>query len=179
MDMADTVTSALREHRSALEAFVRARVPAGEVDDVLQNAALRAVEGAQSLRDPTRALAWLYRVHRNAVADAARSRASRQRMVDVDAGVPEVAAPESPGACGCSLAQARSIKPSYAEVLELVDIQGASLEEAAQALHITPNNAAVRLHRARKTLKDTMAAHCGVTSARDCASCRCVEDGCC
>jgi RNA polymerase sigma-70 factor (ECF subfamily) len=37
----------------------------------------------------------------------------------------------------------------------------------------------VRLHRARRALKERLAAHCGTTSARSCADCGCEERGCC
>jgi RNA polymerase sigma-70 factor (ECF subfamily) len=54
-----------------------------------------------------------------------------------------------------------------------------SLIEAAARLDITHNNATVRLHRARKALRDAMEAHCGVTDPQACAACRCVDDACC
>ena len=99
-------------------------------------------------------------------------------------GHPEL--PDAPGPvaevderCDCSVAQAKSLSPNYASVLNLVDMRGASLTEAATALGITVNNATVRLHRARKALREAMLEHCGVQSARDCLDCRCVSDGCC
>lgn len=176
---AEVVSAALRAHRDQLAAFVRARVPASEVDDVLQIAAVRAIEGAGSLRDGNRVLPWLYRVHRNAATDEIRKRARQQRWVDDDSSVPEVAVdvPEPP--CRCSVAQVRRIRPAYAAVLTLVDIRGATLAEAAEALGISTNNVAVRLHRARKALRESMLEHCGVTSAVECADCPCVYEGCC
>ena len=176
---AETVAAALRAHGKQLATFVRARVPPSDVDDVLQTAAVRAIEGADSLEDAARVLPWLYRVHRNAAADESRKRARQQRWLAVDSSAPDVAAsmPESP--CRCSLAQARGIRPSYAAVLTLVDIRGATLAEAAETLGISANNVAVRLHRARKALRKSMLEHCGVTSARECADCRCVYEGCC
>ena len=82
-------------------------------------------------------------------------------------------------ACQCSLAQAQRLPDAYASILDLVDAQGFSLVEAAARLDITRNNAAVRLHRARKALRDAMEAHCGVTDPQACAACRCVDDACC
>ena len=81
--------------------------------------------------------------------------------------------------CRCSLAQAQRLPDSYASILDLVDAQGLSLVETAARLGITRNNAAVRLHRARKALRDAMKAHCGVTNPQACAACRCVNDACC
>ncbi|MEM1025744.1 MAG: sigma factor [Myxococcota bacterium] len=180
MDDVESIARALREHGEALRAFVRARVPRADVDDVLQTAALRAVEGSASLKDPERILAWLYRIHRNAVHDSRRSRARSDRVMA--AHIDEV--PENPigpeaEICGCSLSQMKRVRPSYASMLSLVDAGGASLAEAAQLLEISVQNAAVRLHRARRALRTRMREHCGVERLRDCLDCRCAQEGCC
>lgn len=179
MKRAETVARALREHHAQLRAFVRARAPAEEVDDVLQTAALRAVERASSLNEPERVRAWLYRIHRNAIYDSGRSRVRSQRFEASDMDdMPD--APDTPAeVCGCSLSQMKRVRPSYASVLALVDTNGLSLREAAQQLGISVQNATVRLHRARKALREVMLEHCGVENVRDCLDCRCAEDGCC
>ena len=82
-------------------------------------------------------------------------------------------------ACRCSLEQARQLNPRYSTILEMVDISGASLKEAARTLGVTVNTATVRLHRARKALKDKLMAHCGVETMRGCNDCHCTERGCC
>ncbi len=178
---AELVAKALRAHGNELEAFVRARVPSAEVDDVLQTAAIRAFEKAESLQDPARVLPWLYRLHRNIVTDEMRKQASRQRLVDDTASALEVPTQQDTrDPCACSVSQARRIKPpAYASILLLVDTGDASLAEAARILGISANNAAVRLHRAREKLRKTMRKHCGVTSLRECADCRCSHEGCC
>lgn len=176
---AEVVARALDEHASKLRHFVGARVPADSVDDVLQSAAMRAVERSGSLNDPTRVLAWLYRVHRNVIADTLRKRGSSERMLDRDAVPAAEAAGPAGASCDCSLAQAQRLSPAYAAVLALVDSGDATLAEAAEELGISTNNATVRLHRARKALRKSMLEHCGVQSARDCVDCRCVVDGCC
>ena len=177
------VEAALRAHRSELKGFVAARAQAADVDDVLQMAAIRALENAGSLKDPDRVLAWLYQIHRNAVTDLARQQLSEQRKRDALAMEPEpetiVSEADKSVACGCSLEQARQLNTRYASVLELVDIGGASLKEAARSLGLSVNAATVRLHRARKALKERLMAHCGVETMRGCNDCRCTNDGCC
>jgi RNA polymerase sigma-70 factor (ECF subfamily) len=42
---------------------------------------------------------------------------------------------------------------TYREVLLLRDLEELSTEEAAEALHVTPNAVKVRLHRARQALR--------------------------
>lgn len=181
---ADVVAAALREHARELRAFVRARVPADEADDVLQVAAVRAIERADSLSDAERVRPWLYRLHRNVIVDVARSRARRQRLHEQAAfeGSADTEVAPSPGddaPCRCSVNLAQQMNPIHATMLALVDAGDATVAEAARLLGITANNAAVRLHRARAALKETMQQHCGVSSVEDCDDCRCVHDGCC
>lgn len=175
----EQVAQILRERRTDFEAFVRARVPAQEVDDVVQIAALRAIERADTIDETERIVAWLYRLHRNLIIDTYRSRSTERKYVDSDQEIPEQAELRVDDACRCSLSQAKRLPESYASILSLVDTAGLDLHEAAHALEITTNNAAVRLHRARKALRAAMREHCGVTDVRDCAHCRCADDVCC
>lgn len=178
-DPKDCVVAALRTHSAELKRYVRGRVPSDDVDDVLQVAALNAVERADTLRDPARVLPWLYRIHANVAIDAGRKRSSERRMIEAITVEAEPVANEAATGCGCSVAQAQKLSPNYASILNLVDIGGVPLSEAAQALNISINNATVRLHRARAALKKRLLEHCGVTSLRACEDCRCSYEGCC
>jgi len=173
------IASALVANASIFRRFVSARAPTRHVDDVLQSAAARALERSDSLKDPTRVLPWLYRIHRNILADTLRQHARRARFVDHDARAPEQSTCAVEAPCACSLAQVQRLHAPYADILRLVDAGDASLADAAKALGITTNNATVRLHRARNALRAAMLAHCGVTSMRECLECRCNFDGCC
>lgn len=174
------VAEALQAHASALRRFVAARVRPSDVDDVLQMAALRAVERSGSIEEPERILSWLYRVHRNIIIDLQRKHSRQEKLAGAAAtDFPGQSAPEASIPCDCSLVQAQRIKPSYAAVLHLVDAGEASLTEAAAQLNISTSNAYVRLHRARKALRAAMREHCGVESLRDCIDCKCIVDRCC
>ena len=146
---------------------------------MLQLAALRAIEKATNLRDPARVLPWLYRVHANIVIDAGRKAASQRRLLVAIASEAEPVAEKADPVCGCSVMLARQLSANYAAILDLVDIGGVPLKQAARALNISVNNAMVRLHRARRALKKRLQEHCGVTSASACAECRCAYEGCC
>lgn len=173
------VAAALNTHRARLRRFVAARVPPSDVEDVLQLGALRALERAADLREPERVLAWLYRVHRNIATDLGRRKAREARLLATFAQDLQPVPEEDPKGCGCSLVQARELKPSYAAILDLVDIAGVSLSQAARALNISVNNATVRLHRARAALRRRLEARCGVTSVASSLDCGCTEEGCC
>ena len=173
------VIETLRSKRADFENFVRARVAEQDVDDILQLGAERAINGAEAIDDPNQVTAWLYRIHRNLIIDTYRRQAADRHRLDHGARVPDGAIGVTEETCQCSLAQAQRLPDSYASILDLVDAQGLSLIEAAARLDITRNNATVRLHRARKALRDAMEAHCGVTDPQACAACRCVDDACC
>lgn len=179
-DRMAVVAAALRDNGPRLRRFVAGRVPACDVDDVIQIAALRAMEKADTLNKAGRALPWLYRIHASVAVDLARKRASEQRLKD--AVVAEVAREpdDTEGElCGCTVAQAKRLRPRYTEILHLVDVEGEPLGDAAQTLGISVGNAGVRLHRARQALRRKMEAHCGITSVREGAGCRCVSEGRC
>ncbi|MFK7990520.1 MAG: sigma-70 family RNA polymerase sigma factor [Sandaracinaceae bacterium] len=175
----DVVAAALVMHEAALRAFIAARVPASEVDDIVQAAAVHAVERADGLQDPARVRAWLYRLYRNKATDALRARAREAKWVDRHAPPPEPLTQPSMRPCACGLSQLQRMPAPQAEILRLVDVEAHAVSEAASALGISANNAAVRLHRARRALRERMKRHCGVTSFADCQSCRCAHDGCC
>lgn len=174
----DIVAEALRDRGPEFSAFVRARVRPADADDVLQLAALRAIERAETLDDPERVVAWLYRLHRNLIVDAYRKQAAEQKYVDSTADLPEPFEQPGSDSCSCSVSQARRLRPAYASILSL-DAEGLPIREVARRLEVSTNNATVRLHRARRALKSAMLEHCGVEDARDCASCRCIDDVCC
>ncbi len=168
-----TVTQALESHGPALRAYVARRVMASDVDDVMQAAALKALERASSLRDARRVRGWLFQIHRNAMRDVHRLRRELASSEELCADEPEERG------CRCILTQLDSVAKPYADVLRLVHDEEHSVSEAARVLGISPSNASVRLHRGRKALRQQLLEHCGVTSIRECNGCRCIPDGCC
>ena len=83
------VAKALRDKQADFAAFVRRRVNHEAAEEILQTAALRAIEHAESLDDPERVVAWLFRLHRNVIIDAARRKATERRVIDTNADLPE------------------------------------------------------------------------------------------
>lgn len=174
----DGVRQALAAQWDDLLALVRRR-SGGRLDaeEVLQIALQRALERADQVRDPARTEAWIGRVVRNVVIDELRRK--RERLLPVDE--LELAAIDDTGAvdCWCVLVQAEQLKPEHSQILRRVIVDGLAVTQVAAELGITPNNAMVRLHRARGALKERLKAHCGTTTARSCTDCGCEERGCC
>ena len=75
--------------------------------------------------------------------------------------------------CRCVGRIAADLKPEYAEALRGVEVEGLSLKEFAGKAGITPNNAAVRVHRAREALRKRLVSTCATCAARGCTDCTC------
>jgi len=172
------VQEVLRSRRSEMLARIRRRLGTlVDAEDVLQMATQRALERADQVRDPSRAEAWVGRVVQSVVMDELRRPRSRVvALEDCELSSRGEAEEES---CWCVLAQAQRLKPEYSAILKRVVIDGAKLADVASELGLTPNNAMVRLHRARAALRRQLARHCGTTHVRSCSACGCEERGCC
>lgn len=155
--------------------FVRARVgSAAEAEDLLQAAYVKAAEKAGTIRESESTVAWFYRLLRNAIVDLQRER--RRSATE-----PLEAAPEVPDAdpelhravCACVKDLVPMLKPEWGRLVRRVDLEGESVPDVARDEGITPNNAAVRLHRARAALRDKLRVVCGACARHGCLDCGC------
>ena len=166
-----------RDNRSRLVAFIRGKVNDDALaEDILQDSLLRALRGSAELEDSERMDAWLYQVIRNAVTDAYRRSAARQRKLERFAVLEDGAhVPETDLArlCGCLHELLPTLKPEYAEVLEAMDLGEATTEEMTARLGITANNLKVRRFRARQQLKASLERTCRTCAEHGCLDCTC------
>lgn len=146
-------------------------------EDILQSAFLKGVEKRSTIRDEESAVAWFYRLLRNAVIDHYRSQASGSRVLeawpenlDVPGEPVEFAKNEI---CRCVAGLLNDLKPEYREALRLVDIEDRPIKDLAERRGITPNNATVRVHRAREALRQQVKLTCGSCAEHQCVDCRC------
>lgn len=147
-------------------------------EDVLQEAYVRGLAKAGTIRDGDSATAWFYRVLRNAVIDHARRRASTNRRLEAFAAElegeekqPEIAQQ----VCQCVGRLAGTLKPEYAEAVQRVEVEGMSVKDFASSLGITSNNAAVRVFRAREALREQVLRSCGACAKHGCVDCSCTH----
>jgi RNA polymerase sigma factor (sigma-70 family) len=175
---ATSVLPVLLEHHSRFLAFLTSRV--GHIhtaEEILQTALARIIE-RDPLVDQENVSAWFYRVLRNAIADYYRRQAAESRALD--AWRTEQAGLEDDDnlqrtVCACMGDLIPRLKPEYAELMARVELNGESLQEAAKSLAITPNNASVRLHRARQALKQRLEETCRACATHGCLDCNCQE----
>ena len=75
--------------------------------------------------------------------------------------------------CTCVNDLIPTLKAENAVLVQRVELGGEPLHRVADDLGITPNNASVRLHRARRTLRDALQDTCGACADHGCLDCGC------
>lgn len=174
-----TLLRELAAKRDEFLAFVERRVgDRAQAEDILQDAFAKSVERLVELRTPEAATAWFYRVLRNATVELYRRRGRRERAmtaVEIEAELAE----REPSfdavdvGCRCVGELVASLKPEYAEALTRIEVDGLAVKDFAAEQGISANNAAVRVHRARKALAREVAECCGGCAALGCSDCTC------
>lgn len=143
-------------------------------EDILQEAFARSATKLQQIDDRESAVAWFYRVLRNAVIDYRRRSAAAQRKLEQLEHELAGNEPELHGAvCQCVSGVARSLKPEYAQALQAVEVDGTAVKDFAAAAGISASNAAVRVFRARDALRRELARCCGSCADDGCRDCSC------
>lgn len=131
-------------------------------DDVLQSFCLKALERSHQLRDENAVHGWLRRLFETSLLDHYRftSRlnakttplepggSSSDEIVGESSAVDEIATVEHVLA---------TLRPAYAQIIRQMDMGREEPSAIAARLRITPNNLAVRLHRARSAFRDALA----------------------
>ncbi len=176
--MEEKVLDRLLEHREKFLGFLERRVESREAaEDILQNAFVRGLEKAGELREEDSAVAWFYRMLRNAVIDHYRHRASTDRAMQE--WVQELETETHPDemirdvACACVQEVLEDLKPEYRDAIRIADLEEKSMRELAETARISENNAAVRVHRAREALRKQVKLACGSCAEHGCVDCRC------
>lgn len=176
--MTETTLHALLELRRRFLSFLERRVEDRAIaEDILQSAYMRALEGKGRLREDESAVAWFYRILRNAVIDHYRRRTTEGAALErwalelENASAPEPQLQET--TCQCIEGALEVITPAYAALLREVDLKEGSLTAYADAQNITSGNAAVRAHRARAALRKQLIRCCGTCAEHGCIECTC------
>jgi len=176
--MTATAINSLLDQRRQFLQFVERRVSTrATAEDIIQAAYIRAMEQAATLRSDESAVAWFYRILRNAVIDHYRHRAAEDRALEQWANDLAIEAqfdsPTQQIVCQCINNVLEKLKPAYTEIIREVDLTENTLESFAKKSGITPGNAAVRAHRARQALKKQLILTCRTCAKHGCIDCTC------
>jgi RNA polymerase sigma factor (sigma-70 family) len=173
------IDALVRNHRRFL-AFLERRVRSRDVaEDLLQDAFVKGLARADTVREPEAAVPWFFRLLRNAVTDYYRSQGAEQRRLTSYEAAEDLTDPASldpelfAEVCRCVVDLVKTLRPEYAAAVQRVDIEGATPAAWAAEVGITANNASVRLHRARRALAAQVRLSCGTCATHGCLDCHC------
>lgn len=171
------VARALVDNHRQFLAFLQRRVRDPQVaEDLLQEAFVRGIHRADTLRDEESAVAWFYRMLRNAVIDHYRRDDAKRRKLERFALELDPAGPDpelAEAICQCVVSLAATLKPDFAEAIRRIDVDGAAVKDFAAEKGLTANNAGVRVFRARAALREQVARSCGSCATHGCLDCTC------
>jgi RNA polymerase sigma-70 factor (ECF subfamily) len=125
-----------------------ARVPYGEVSDLVQDVFLTAFRKLGALRDPARFGPWVAIIARNRAADFYRRARQTEELRDELAGGARHEAEASE-----ALEVIRSLPEAYRETLVLRLVEGMTGPEIAERTGLRPASVRVNLHRGMKLLR--------------------------
>ena len=136
-----------------------ARVPASDVDDLVQDVFLRALPRLGDLRDVARFGPWLAAITRNRANDYYRQTravtAVTESLPEDEADLP--ASNTAPDAeATMILAFVRSLSDAYRETLILRLVEGMTGPEIAARTGLTPGSVRVNLHRGMQQLREKL-----------------------
>ncbi len=145
-----------------------------DAEDLVQEAAIKAMRAIDSFQPGTDEKAWLLTILRRAHVDAVRKSARRGSMLSLDADAAmDPPARESPAGMHDGQWQSprdllerfedqhivealRTLPDDMCWTLLLVDVEGLSVEEAAQVLGVAAGTVKSRCHRGRGLLRDRL-----------------------
>jgi len=172
------VLDTLVENRRAFLAYLTRRIgdPA-MAEDLLQDAFAKALARPEMLPDDEALVPWFYRTLRNAAIDRFRRQGAADRGLEAFARelntvetVPDETRRE---VCQCIGRLATTLKPEYADALLAVEVDGQAVKAYAERNGLTAGNAAVRVFRARRALKQRVVESCGTCAEHGCLNCTC------
>jgi RNA polymerase sigma factor (sigma-70 family) len=180
MDAADSpapVATLLENHRSFLRYLERWVGDRALAEDILQDAFTKVVSRPDQAPADEAIVPWFYRTLRNAAIDQFRRRGAAERAHEAFAR--ELETHEVPTddmeaeICACVSRLASTLKPEYAEALQVVEVAGTPVKTFAEQLGVSANNAGVRVFRARQALKRRVMESCGTCAEHGCVNCTC------
>ena len=149
-----------------LKGFVGRRVPASDVDDIVQDVLVRIHKRSDDVTDD-RFGAWVYAVARNAITDHFRKRApttltATPMPTDVarDDGDDEE---EERVLLKCVAPFVARLPSPYREAITLVELEGLTQQAAADVEGITLSGMKSRVQRGRKMLRESFEECCALT----------------
>lgn len=139
-------------HGRMVHGVLLARVPRGQVEDLVQDVFLAALKRLDSLREPARFGGWLAIIARNRATDYHRRSRETVELPDDLAGAVNDQEQEALAV----LATLKALPEAYRETLVLRLVEGMTGPEIAARTGMTEGSVRVNLHRGMKLLKERL-----------------------
>ena len=172
----DSMNEMILKNLETFVAFTRKRVGDPHLaEDLVQESLVKAMGADRKPADGEPTVAWFYRILRRTIIDLYRRRDARTRALErFEQDLAESPSPSDARVlCACFKRLLPSVPAGYRELLERIDLQGEEPGLVAQELGLTRNNLTVRLHRARRHLRDALSRNCRACSKHGCLDCSC------
>jgi RNA polymerase sigma-70 factor (ECF subfamily) len=178
--LSPAVLRVLTDNHDRFLRFLERRVGRRDVaEEILQEAFVRGIARGGSLREDESAVAWFYRLLRNAMIDRLRAESAERRGLTAFAEEARAGADAEPDQelidmiCTCVTSLVETLRPDYAAAIQRVELGGEALPAFAAAAGITRGNAAVRVYRARQALRRRIEQSCGSCATHGGYACEC------
>jgi RNA polymerase sigma-70 factor (ECF subfamily) len=152
-----------------LRPFVARRVPASEIDDVVQDVLVHMHRGLPSVREDDRFAAWMFQIARNAITDAGRKRARtpvaegvEPESIPAQASSPDDDRDAAMALSGCVSVFVAQLPSPYREAITLVELEGKTAKEAAEMVGISISGMKSRVQRGRAQLRELLESCCEI-----------------
>jgi RNA polymerase sigma-70 factor (ECF subfamily) len=140
-----------RSHARMVHGVLMARIPRADVEDLVQDVFIQAMQRLSTLRTPAAFGGWLAAIARMRAIDHLRRQPRTTELVD-DVPVNDPDRSELMSV----LAAIERLPLAYRETLVLRFVEGMSGQEIARKTGLTEGSVRVNLHRGMKQLKDEM-----------------------
>jgi len=145
-----------------VHAVLLARVPYGEVADLVQDVFLIALGKLPRLRDPRAVGGWLAAIARHRATDFhRRSHAVEVTELPEELRGAEASTTAADAEAAAALEMVRSLPEAYRETLLMRLVEGMTGAEIAARTGLTPASVRVNLHRGMKMLRQMMGKEAG------------------
>lgn len=153
----DAFTQLLRRYDDQMRALAFSMTGAATaMDDVLQNAYLKAFRSIGSFKSQSSFKTWLWRIVFNSAMDEARHSKSSAHIVEIES-VVETAVNEDVSLRLDIDAALQRLSPEHRAVVLLIDGEGFDYQSAADLLDIPAGTVSSRINHARKALRELLA----------------------
>ena len=135
-------------------------------EDLTQDAFIKVKENLHSLQDDLKLRPWIFRIARNRCLDYFRSQSTQRGIKEASCGIGEAVEPvahaglEQHEMSKCVQDKIQLLPEPLRAAMVLSDTMELSHQEIADILDIKVGNVKVRLHRARKALKEILKRDC-------------------